>query len=154
MHAGTSPDDPAPTPEQPESSTALGRERGDARASERPIPTIDDTDLIEIPDHPGHYLLRSEYDTWMRSTDDTEPHHQLALDEYDTLTRAAIAQPPPCAGDTRFISDDLEPAERLTVAHICATRCLIREHCNAYADRAHPTGGIWDGVFYKPRRTP
>lgn len=127
------------------------------------VPILTEADLIPLPG--GGWALLSDYETWAAALPDREDRsisawlagpprpddHLGAVREYGALTRAMAVWPPACAGDARFIADGLDVDERLQLAEICATRCRVRAQCDAYARKAHPLGGIWDGKFYTPK---
>jgi hypothetical protein len=126
------------------------------------IPELTEHDLIRTPD--GTWRLRSDYEAWAAqrtSTEDRsiltwlagparpfEDRHLSAIAEYDALTRAAALWPPPCAGDVRWIDDNLSATARAQIAEFCFTACRIRARCAAYALKAMPSGGIWAGYVY------
>lgn len=105
------------------------------------LPTPEQLDWVEIPGHPGSYLPRAEYEQATRP----QTTHQRAIAEYEQLVEAAERQTPACAGDDRFITDGLPLADRIDIMRICAEECRIRRACAAYADKARPLGGYWDG---------
>lgn len=67
---------------------------------------------------------------------------------WEALQAALTAYTPRCAGDTRFIADDLTDTEEAYMAGIC-DRCPISDLCDAYA--AHVKAGFWAGRNRLPK---
>ena len=63
--------------------------------------------------------------------------------EYQALTDALRDVTPACAGDPRFIADDLEPADEIRMRSICRS-CPVFAECKAYAP--HAAAGYWAGA--------
>lgn len=67
--------------------------------------------------------------------------------EYIALTDALNTYAPPCLGDDRYTTDDIDESTRVELVTGCDL-CHISEACRAYANKARPTGGLWAGRTY------
>lgn len=67
---------------------------------------------------------------------------------WEALQAALTRHTPRCAGDDRFIADDLPDREETYMRRIC-DRCPITDLCDAYA--AHVKAGFWAGRNRLPK---
>lgn len=65
--------------------------------------------------------------------------------EYRELQRALRRTPAPCRDVDEFTADQVDDETAALLAGICA-RCPVLEQCQAFADVARPSIGVWAGA--------
>lgn len=71
----------------------------------------------------------------------------------DCLNTAMEERPPACDGIGAFTANYLPPADRKTLADICA-HCDLQLLCRQYVDTGKPPVGFWAGHYYGPKTRP
>lgn len=77
---------------------------------------------------------------------------------YVALTQKMLVIRPVCAGDSRYVSDELSKVDVVEMAELCSL-CPLYEACAEYAKKSRPAAGFWAGVKYprpwgRPRMEP
>lgn len=73
--------------------------------------------------------------------------------EFAMLAEALRIISPACADDARYVAEpeDLTADDTAEMVATCGG-CDLRAECSAYGRRGHPTGGMWAGRTYLPRK--
>jgi hypothetical protein len=82
---------------------------------------------------------------------DTSAVLRVAEADMAALQRALADATPLCAGNERFIAEDLEPVDLAEMTALCDL-CPARFACSGYARATKPPAGFWAGKLY-PRPT-